>query len=380
MLMPITSATPLPAIDDPRWTAVATRDRRADGSFVYAVRSTRIFCRPSCPSRRPRRDRVEYFRSPSDAAAAGFRACRRCHPENAAQRPTRKVMAAVALLDGAAPDHEPSLRTLAAHAGCSASHLQRAFVRDLGLSPREYAAARRLERFKSALRDGHGIADATFEAGFGSSSRVYEQSSRALGMTPAQYRKRGAGLELMFATARSPFGIVLVAGTTRGVSAVTLGDSVEALVGRLRAEFPAAIVREDRSALRDSLSAILRHLDGERAAIHDLPLDVRATAFERRVWSALQRIPPGSRATYGEVAAIIGAPRAARAVARACAANPVALVVPCHRVVPAGGGTGQYRWGADRKAALLAAESGAASDIRGRRPGARDHTPRSRTR
>jgi AraC family transcriptional regulator of adaptative response/methylated-DNA-[protein]-cysteine methyltransferase len=356
MLMPHTSATPS-VTEDPRWVAVAARDRRADGAFVYAVRSTGIYCRPSCPSRRPRRDRIEYFPVPAAAVAAGFRPCRRCEPDSVAPGPlARKVAGAVALLERADPDSAFSLGALAEHVGCSPSHLQRAFVRVLGVSPREYAAARRLARFKAGLRDGQTIADAAFDAGFGSSSRVYEHGARALGMTPAEYRRGGAGLELVYVTAPCPFGVVLVAGTPRGVSAVSLGDSAEALVAALEAEFPAAVVREDRAALGSNLQAVLRHLNGEASAVHDLPLDLRATAFERRVWSALQRIPPGSRATYSEVAAMIGAPRAARAVAHACATNPVAIVVPCHRVVPAAGGTGQYRWGAARKAALLDAE------------------------
>ena len=290
---------------------------------------------------------------------AGFRPCRRCNPDGAAPDPVaRRVAAAVDLLDRAQAGREPSLDALARRVGCSASYLQRVFVRVLGVSPREYAAARRLARFKAGLRGGRTILDATFDAGFGSSSRVYEQASRALGMTPAQYRRGGTGLELSYVTAPCPLGVVLVAGTARGVSVVSLGDSADALVARLKAEFPRAVVREDRRALRQTLETVLRHLDGQSADVHQLPLDVRSTAFERRVWSAIQRIPAGSRATYAEVAAMVGAPRGARAVARACALNPVAIVVPCHRVVPAAGGTGGYRWGAERKAALLEAEQG----------------------
>jgi AraC family transcriptional regulator, regulatory protein of adaptative response / methylated-DNA-[protein]-cysteine methyltransferase len=362
MLMSQTPSTQSP-VHDARWTAVAGRDSRADGVFVYAVRSTGIYCRPSCPSRRPRPDRVEYFSSPADAAGAGFRPCRRCNPDGAAPDPVaRKVATAVALIERADAGREPSLGALARRVGCSASYLQRVFVQVLGVSPREYAAARRLARFKAGLKDGRTILDATFDAGFGSSSRVYEQASRALGMTPAQYRRGGAGLELSYATARCPLGVVLVAGTARGVSAVSLGDSADALVARLQAEFPRASVREDRHALRQALEAVLQHIDGRSTGVHELPLDIRATAFQRRVWSALQRIPPGARATYAEVVAMIGAPRSARAVARACAANPVAIVVPCHRVVPAAGGAGGYRWGAERKAALLEVEQ------RGRKP------------
>ena len=368
MLMLYTSS-PLPVTEDPRWSAVAARDSRADGAFVYAVRSTGIYCRPSCPSRRPRRDRVEYFPDAAAAAAAGFRACRRCDPNGTAPGPVaQKVAVALAQLERAEPGAAPSLAALARTAGCSASYLQRAFVRVLGVSPREYAAALKLARFKSGLRDKRTIADATFDAGFGSSSRVYEQSARALGMTPAQYRRGGAGLELMFVTAPCPLGVVLVAGTTRGVSAVTFGESVSALVAWLHAEFPAAVIREDRIALGHAVDAVLRHLGGEPSATRSLPLDVRATAFQRRVWSALRRIPAGSRATYAEVAAMIGSPRAARAVARACAANPAALVVPCHRVVPAAGGTGGYRWGSGRKAALLSAEERGKPRAEGQEP------------
>ena len=345
MLMLHTSSTPS-APDDPRWTAVAARDRRADGAFVYAVRSTGVYCRPSCPSRRPRRHHVEYFADGADAVVAGYRACRRCDPDGAAPGPVaQKVAAALAHMQRAEPGHSPSLAALAQHVGCSAAYLQRAFVRVLGVSPREYGASLKLARFKAGLRRQRPIADATFEAGFGSSSRVYEQTARALGMTPAQYRRGGAGLELMFVTAPCPLGFVLVAGTARGLSAVMLGDSAVGLGERLRSEFPAAEIREDRAALRAGVDAVLRHLGGEPSATRDLPLDVRATAFERRVWSALQQIPPGSRATYAEVASMIGAPRSARAVARACATNPVAIVVPCHRVVPAAGGIGQYPLG-----------------------------------
>jgi AraC family transcriptional regulator of adaptative response/methylated-DNA-[protein]-cysteine methyltransferase len=372
LMSQISTQSPAP---DARWAAVAGRDSRADGVFVYAVRSTGIYCRPSCPSRRPHPDRVEYFASPADAAGAGFRPCRRCNPDGTTPGPTaRKVAAAVALLDRAEAGREPTLGALATRVGCSPSYLQRAFVQVLGVSPREYAAGRRLDRFKAGLRGGRTILDATFDAGFGSSSRVYEQAPRALGMTPGQYRRGGAGLELSYATAPCPVGVVLVAGTARGVSAVSLGDSADSLIARLRAEFPRASVREDRHALGHALDAVLRHIEGRSTDVHELPLDIRATAFERRVWRALQRIPRGARATYGDVAAMVGAPRSARAVARACAANPVAIVVPCHRVVPASGGTGGYRWGADRKAALLAGEQGSGKHER-RRPQTQSDRP-----
>jgi AraC family transcriptional regulator of adaptative response/methylated-DNA-[protein]-cysteine methyltransferase len=298
-----------------------------------------------------------YFPTGAAAAAAGYRACRRCDPDGLAPTPSvRKVAAAVALLDRADPGGVPPLAALARRVGASASQLQRAFVRALGVSPREYVAARKLGRLKSGLREGRSVADATFEAGFGSSSRVYEQAGRSLGMTPAEYRRGGSGLELFYTTAACPLGTLLVAGTSRGVSAVSLGDSRDELIRSLRAEFPAADLRDDPGALRASLETVLRHLNGEPADIHHLPLDVRATAFQRRVWKALQQIPAGSTLTYAEVAAMIGSPRATRAVAHACATNPAAVVVPCHRVVPRSGGTGAYRWGPARKAALLETE------------------------
>src|SRR5262245_50443458 len=338
-----------------QWDAVMGRDRTADGLFVYAVTSTGVFCRPSCSSRRPRRDRVVFFDGPAGAQAAGYRACKRCVPErSAAEDPwIEKVRRATAYLTRV--EGQPSLARLAARVGGSPYHLQRNFKRIVGLTPREYADARRLESVKRHLRGGEDVTGAMLDAGYGSSSRFYERAAPKLGMSPTAYRRGGAGQRISYAIVDSPLGRLLVAATERGVCRVSMGTSDVELERGLRREYQAATIEADAGALSKSTTAILDHL--ERRVPHlDLPLDIRATAFQWQVWQALSAIPYGETRTYGEVARSIGRPQAVRAVARACAANPVALAIPCHRVVPAAGGTGGYRWGATRKKALLARE------------------------
>jgi AraC family transcriptional regulator of adaptative response/methylated-DNA-[protein]-cysteine methyltransferase len=361
MILEHTAVTPTPmsvrALDDRRWTAVLARERRADGTFVYAVTSTGVFCRPSCPSRRPRRDRVRFYAAPGEAERAGFRACRRCAPDGA--RPvsaaTDAVARAASYLRGHAADTVP-LADLAAQVGLSPSHLQRAFTAHTGVSPREFQSAVRADHFRGALRAGKDVTTATYDAGYGSPSRVAAQKPTGRGLTPSAYRKGAAGEDIRYAVVASALGRLLVAGTARGVCAVKLGTSDAALVEALTAEFPAATVRA--SGLPGGWAKAIASAIGARpAATPDVPLDVQGTAFQWRVWKALVAIPAGETRTYGEVAASIGRPTAVRAVARACASNPVALVVPCHRVVPAQGGPGGYRWGAARTAALLARES-----------------------
>jgi AraC family transcriptional regulator of adaptative response/methylated-DNA-[protein]-cysteine methyltransferase len=341
-----------------RWRAVLERDRRYDGVFVYAVRSTGVYCRPSCPSRRPRRERVIFFSAPDAAERAGFRPCRRCRPENAAAADPRAalVRVACALID-AHPEIPVRPSTLGARLGTSPHRLLRAFRAFLGISPRQYRDARRLERFKAALRHGRRgrVTPALYEAGYGSPSRLYERAHAQLGMTPATYGRGGRGMEIAYTVVPCPLGRLLVAATPRGICRIALGRRAGALARDLRAEFPAAAIRRDRGALAAWVAAILRYLDGRGREL-DLPLDVRATAFQRRVWEALRKIPYGSTRSYSAVARALGQPRATRAVARACAANPAALVIPCHRVVRADGGLGGYRWGIARKRALLAAE------------------------
>ena len=342
------------------WSAVASRARSADGAFVYAVTTTGVYCRPSCPSRRPRRENVQFFPLPEAAERAGYRPCRRCRPQEqkASDPAAQRVRRACRLIDEALTDGDtgaPSLSRLGEAVGTSAHQLQRLFKRTLGISPREFAAARRLARVKDRLRQGDGVAGALYEAGYGSSSRLYERSNAQLGMTPATYRKRGEGMAIGFTTAPCALGRVLVAATERGIAAVSLGDSDAKLEAALGREYAAATIRREDASLGPSLKAILAHLDGTGPDL-DLPLDLQATAFQWRVWRELQKIPYGETASYGEIARRIGRPRAVRAVANACAGNRAALIVPCHRVVREDGALGGYRWGAERKAKLLAAE------------------------
>ena len=332
-----------------RWQAVMARDRRFDGAFVYAVRSTGIYCRPSCGSRKPRRTQVSFFPIPEAAEREGFRACRRCHPAAAnGSDPTVALVreACRAIAAGQVPPGDPR-------------RLARAFKRILGITPRAYAEARRVARFKQELKRRKQVSPALYEAGYGSTSRVYERTHEQLGMTPATYARGGAGVEVVFVTVPSALGRLLVAATDRGVCRVMLGDDAAKLEADLRAEFDAAHVREEKGGkLEGYVAAILSYLEGTEPHL-DLPLDIRATAFQRRVWQELRHIPFGETRTYAEVAKAIGQPQATRAVARACATNPAALVIPCHRVVRADGKVDGYRWGLERKKTLLEMEKNA---------------------
>lgn len=334
-----------------RWQAVMARDRRFDGAFVYAVRSTGIYCRPSCASRRPRRPQVTFFPIPEAAEREGFRACRRCHPAdaNAGDPAVTLVREACRALDaGERPTGGPPRR------------LVRAFKRVLGITPKEYADAHRVARFKRELKRRKQVSPALYEAGYGSTSRVYERTHAQLGMTPATYARGGVGIDIVFVTVPTALGRLLVAATDRGVCRVMLGDNAAALEADLRREFDAARVRHEKGGkLEGFVDAILSYLEGREPHL-DLPLDIRATAFQRRVWQELQRIPFGETRTYTEVATSIGQPKATRAVATACGTNPVALIVPCHRVIRGDGELGGYRWGVERKRSLLEKESGEA--------------------
>ena len=354
--------TPSPSLSlspDAAWRAVLARDRALDGAFVYAVRTTGVYCRPSCPSRRPRRDHVAFFADGADAERAGYRACARCGPASPLGRAARAVEQAAAFLE-AHLDERVTLAALARQVGLSPFHLQRTFRRVLGVSPRAFQDARRLSRFKEAVRAGATVGDATYAAGYGSARGLYESARGGLGMTPATYRRGGRGERVRFATTATPAGALLVAASERGVCAVSLGEDAAALEAALREELPTAEVVRDDTGLTGWIEAVAQRVTGQPAP--EVPLDLRGTAFQLRVWRALRDIPPGETRSYGQVAALVGDPQAARAVARACASNPVALVVPCHRVVPAAGGTGGYRWGGERKAALLAAEASARGD------------------
>lgn len=343
-----------------RWRIVLARDRRYDGAFVYAVRSTGIYCRPSCASRRPRREQVSFFPIPEAAEQAGFRACRRCHPTRADGHDPAiaLVREACRLLDGAS--ETPKVDAVARRLGTGPHHLLRTFKRVLGITPQQYRDARRVSRFKHELKRRPHVSPALYEAGYGSTSRVYERAGAQLGMTPATYAHGGARTEIAYAVVPgpAPLGRVLVASTARGICRVALGDDAEALTADLTAEFPAARITRDRAGLEPAVAAILRYLEGREPHL-DLPLDIRATAFQRRVWQELQHIPYGETRSYADVAKRIGRPTASRAVASACATNPAALVIPCHRVVREDGELGGYRWGVDRKKVILEREASA---------------------
>ena len=334
-----------------------TRDARFDGQFVFAVSSTKVYCRPSCPSRRPRRERVSFFRVPEAAEQAGFRACLRCKPRsNAVVDPQLALVQRVCqLLDASGEGETVKLGELAAQVGVSAFHLQRTFKRVMGISPRQYVTARRFGNFKQLVREGESVTNALYDSGFNSSSRVYEQAAEELGMTPATYGRGGRGVAIDYTIVASPLGRLMVAVTERGVCAVQMGDSDAELERDLRAEFPAASIERADASLRSTVEKILNHINNHEPHL-DLPLDVRATAFQRQVWEKLRAIPYGQTVSYGDVAKSLGKPGAVRAVGRACATNPVALVIPCHRVVREDATLGGYRWGLERKKKLLAHE------------------------
>jgi len=349
--------TPTTSATDPRWEAVLARDPAVDGAFVYAVSSTGIYCRPSCPSRRPAPDRVRFFDSPDDAEQAGYRECRRCRPRSA-RRDVVLAEQVTAIID-AWEEGAPTLEDLSERTGVSPYHLQRTFKRVTGVTPAAYARTRRMGRFREGLRDGADVTTSLYDAGFESPSQLYRSVDRELGMPPATYRAGGEGISLRYATAETALGRLLVAATERGVAAILFAASDEDALNALEREFPKANLQPD-DAVSDAVGQILRYLEG-KLPHPDLPLDIRATAFQRAVWEALQAIPPGETRSYSEVAAAIGNPNAARAVAQACASNRLALAIPCHRVVRADGSPGGYRWGEDRKRALLELERRAAS-------------------
>jgi AraC family transcriptional regulator of adaptative response/methylated-DNA-[protein]-cysteine methyltransferase len=335
------------------WRAFMARDARADGTFILGVTSTKIYCRPSCPARRPLRRNVVFFGNGEEAEKQGFRPCLRCKPNEKSgalqivERATREL--------AGSEDDVFRVATLAGKLDVTPSALRRAFQQVTGLAPRDLADALRLNRFKSLLRAGRNITDALYETGYGSSSRVYERSDAQLGMTPAAYQKGGKGMKLEYTIAKSPMGKVLVAGTEKGVSAVYLGEAEHKLIGELREEYPHAEIAPAKESYQRWVAEIVRQIEGKPSSL-ELPLDVQGTAFQRRVWQELQRIPRGTTRTYTQVAQALGQPKAVRAVARACATNPVSIVVPCHRVIRGDGNLAGYRWGLSRKEQLLNAE------------------------
>lgn len=346
---------------DPRWRAVLARDRDADGRFVYAVRSTGIYCRPSCPSRRPRREQVAFFDLPALAERAGFRACRRCRPTDVTPPdPTFELAQQVCRLIDQQGDGDVSLATLSAEVGKSPYYLHRTFKRVVGITPRAYAAARRVARLKQELKASDTVSRAQYAAGYGSSSRLYERADQHLGMTPATYQRGGVGARIGYTLADTTLGTLLVAGTERGLCAVRFGGSGAELARGLSQEFPEADLVHDDPRVRLWAEVLRAQVNGLKPS-GVVPLDIQATAFQSRVWHELRRIPFGKTRTYGQVAAAVGNSRATRAVARACATNPVALAIPCHRVIREDGGLGGYRWGVGRKKELLEREKQSAN-------------------
>ena len=346
---------------DDAWKAIEKRDRRFDGAFVFGVRTTGVYCRPSCPARRPHRENVAIYATPDQAERAGFRPCLRCHPASPSGTPAEQAVERARERIDADLEASPTLDELAAEVGLSPYHLQRTFKRIVGLTPREYRDARRLGAFKEKIRKGDTVLGAAFEAGFGSSRGIYERAGKGLGMTPGAYRRGGEGMRIAYTTFGSPLGQTLVAATDRGICAVLLGDTVEELSASLADEFPNATIERDDEGMSRWREDVAGYLDGRSRRL-DLPLDARGTEFQQKVWLALREIPYGVTRSYGEVAEMIGAPSATRAVASACASNRLALVIPCHRVLRKGGTPGEYRWGAGRKRRLLELERGERGD------------------
>ncbi len=341
--------------DNARWTAVVARDPGRDGEFVFAVSTTGVYCRPSCAARRPRRENVEFFAAPEAAERAGYRACLRCRPRAVSGNAEVDSVKAICRFIEQHLDEPVTLGRLAREFRQSPFQLQRRFKAILGISPREYADSCRLRTLKRNLQAGDSVTRAMYDAGYGSSSRLYERTASQLGMTPDKYRRGAIAASIRFVCADSPLGRMLIAATDRGICSIQFAEKDSELIEGLKREFPFAARKLDQGGLQSWVETLLRQMRGEYLE-GSLPLDIRSTAFQRRVWTYLQSIPFGATKSYSEVAKAIGEPRACRAVARACATNPVAVVIPCHRVVSKDGSEGGYRWGIERKKALLVME------------------------
>ena len=358
-------STPLPVADDPRWARIVSRDKSADGEFWYSVATTGVYCRPSCPSRRANPKNVQLHDTMDQAKATGFRPCRRCNPDGPSLEAGNAAMVADACRRIERSEEEPSLAELAVAAGRSAGYFHRVFKAVTGLTPKDYAAAQRAARIRQGLEDGASVTAAIYDAGFNSSGRFYEKSTGMLGMTPTRYRAGGAHEEIRFAVGESSLGAILVASSQKGVASILLGDEPDTLVRDLQDRFPRArLIGGDRD-YEALVARVVGFVEAPALGL-DLPLDVRGTAFQQRVWQALQDIPVGHMVSYAEIAERIAAPRAARAIAAACAANSLAVAIPCHRVIRKDGALSGYAWGAERKRALLDREaaSGASGGAR----------------
>lgn len=346
------------------WQAVEDRDPNADGQFIYAVLSTGVYCRPSCPSRPARRENLRFFDTPAAAEQAGYRACLRCRPQDASAQTQQQLRIAEVCRMIEQAEHTPNLQELAAHANLSPHHLHRVFKQTTGLTPKAYANAVRQRRLADTLNTTQSVTAAAFAAGFASGSRFYASSDSLLGMTPSQYRAGGSSQQIKYTLAPCSLGLVLAAFSGKGICAILLGDQADDLTADLLHRFPAAECLLAPDELGNVIQQVVSLIEQPTTAL-DLPLDIRGTVFQRQVWQALQQIPLGETANYSDIAARIGSPRAVRAVASACAANPLALVVPCHRVLRRDGALSGYRWGLERKQALLDREAAARKTIDG---------------
>jgi len=356
MYMSTNHLQPAPTETDPRWEAVVQRDPRADGTFYYGVKTTGVYCRPTCPSRRPLRANVDFFATPDSAEQAGFRPCRRCNPTEAAltERHAAKVAAACRLIEQS--EQAPDLNTLANNAGMSPYHFHRIFKSIAGVTPKAYATAHRTRRVRSELARADSVTNAIYDSGYNSNARFYEDAGDVLGMKPRTYRAGGASTDIRFAVGECTLGSILVAKSDRGVCAILLGDDPEVLARELQDQFPRANLIGGDKEFEQLVAKVVGFVEAPGIGL-DLPLDVRGTAFQQRVWQALRKIPAGKTASYSEIASRIGAPGAARAVAQACASNRLAVAIPCHRVVRNDGALSGYRWGVERKRELLEREA-----------------------
>jgi AraC family transcriptional regulator, regulatory protein of adaptative response / methylated-DNA-[protein]-cysteine methyltransferase len=346
--------------NDPQWQAVLTRDSASDGKFVFAVSSTGVYCRPSCPAKRPRRENVTFFRRPQEAERAGFRECLRCRPKAVSGNPRQELVKSVCRYIEQHLDEPITLAQISAEFRLSPFHLQRTFKAVLGITPKEYANSCRMRGFRQNLKAGHSVTRAMHEAGYNSTSRLYARTASELGMDPGKYRRGAIAAPIRYTCADSPLGRLLIAATDKGICSIKFADSDEELEQGLKQEFPYAVRRRDDRDLAQLAQRVVRRIRGDgrdRDTASALPLDIQATAFQRRVWSYLQSVAFGETRSYSQVAKAIRRPSAVRAVARACATNPVAIAIPCHRILRANGDLGGYRWGTERKKALLEMEA-----------------------
>lgn len=344
--------------DEQRWQALLSRDQQADGQFFYAVSSTGVFCRPSCPSRHPRPENVRYFETAVAAKQAGYRACKRCRPEHPSQFERHAAIIANACRTIAAAEVIPDLDELARQAGLSRFYFQRMFKAMVGLSPKEYGVAQRGERIRQDLQEDKPVTEAIYASGFNSSSRFYENSTKLLGMNAGRYRAGGKECTIRFALGQCQLGALLVAATEKGICTIALGDDPQVLLEQFQQQFPQAVLQGGDVQFEQWIAQVVAFIDRPQQGL-PLPLDIRGTAFQHRVWQALRKIPPGTTTSYAELAQHIGAPKSARAVARACASNEIAIAIPCHRVIRSDGNVSGYRWGVERKCDLLNREANA---------------------